>query len=61
MVFLWKGDGMMNNRAIETAKKAKEELAKLYDVPVSSIVWKGDNKYILVKNGKEYLVKLILL
>lgn len=56
MVFLWKGDGIMNNKAIETAKKAKEELAKLYGVPVSSIVWKGDNKYILVKNGKEYLV-----
>lgn len=46
----------MNNKAIETAKKAKEELVKLYGVPVSSIVWKGDNKYILVKNGKEYLV-----
>ena len=46
----------MNNKTIETAKKAKEELAKLYGVPVSSIVWKGDNKYILVKNGKEYLV-----
>lgn len=46
----------MNNKAIETAKKAKEELAKLYGVPISSIVWKGDNKYILVKNGKEYLV-----
>ena len=46
----------MNNKAIETAKKAKEELAKLYGVPVSSIVWKGDNKYIVIKDGKEILI-----
>lgn len=50
------GRATMNNKVIENAQKAKEELAKLYGVPVSSIVWKGDNKYILVKNGKEYLV-----
>lgn len=46
----------MNNKAIEKVHKDKEELAKLYGVPVSAIVWKGDNKYILVKDGKEILV-----
>lgn len=46
----------MNNKAIDKARKDKEELAKLYDVPVSSIVWKGNNKYIVGKDGKEILV-----
>lgn len=46
----------MNNKTIEKANKDKEELAKLYGVPVSAIVWKGDNKYTIVKNGKEVQV-----
>lgn len=46
----------MNDKVIEKAKKDKEELAKLYGVPVSSIVWKGDNKYIVIKDGKEILI-----
>lgn len=46
----------MNDKVIEKAKKDKEELEKLYGVPVSSIVWKGDNKYIVIKDGKEILV-----
>lgn len=43
----------MKNIAIEKAIKDKNELAKEYDVPVSAIVWIGDNHYIIVKNGKE--------
>ena len=46
----------MNDKVIEKVKKDKEELAKLYGVPVSSIVWKGDNKYIVIKDGKEILI-----
>lgn len=38
---------------VEKAKKDKEELAKSYDVPVTSIVWMGDNKYIVIKDGME--------
>lgn len=36
--------------------KAKRELAKAYNVPISAIVWIGDNKYIIVKDGKEIRV-----
>lgn len=43
----------MKNVAIEKAIKDKAELAKQYDVSISSIVWIGDNKYIVVKDGIE--------
>ena len=43
----------MRNVAIEKAMKDKKELAIEYGVSISSIVWIGDNKYIVVKDGKE--------
>ena len=43
----------MKNIAIDKAKKDKIELSKSYSVPVSAIVWIGDNKYIVVKDGKQ--------
>lgn len=46
----------MKNIPIEKAIKDKKELAKEYCVPESSIVWMGDNKYIIIKNGKEILI-----
>ena len=36
---------------IEKAAKDCAELAKEYDVPESAVVWIGDNKYIVVKDG----------
>jgi hypothetical protein len=47
---------MYNSKAIEKAQKDKEELAKSYDVPVSSVVWIGGNKYIVVKNGESIYI-----
>lgn len=47
---------IMNNKAIEKAQKDRIDLAVLYDVPPSCVVWKGNNKYIVIKNGKEILV-----
>ena len=41
---------------IEKAEKDKRELSTKYGVPVSSVVWVGDNKYIVVKNGVEIRV-----
>lgn len=38
---------------IEKAAKDKMELSSQYNVSVSSIVWIGDNHYIVIKNGKE--------
>lgn len=38
---------------IEKAHKDSKELAKEYGVTPSSVVWIGDNHYIVVKDGKE--------
>ena len=46
----------MRNTAIIKAEKDKRELSKIYNVSVSSIVWVGNNKYIVVKDGKEILI-----
>lgn len=46
----------MKNVAIEKAIKDKKELAEQYGVSISSIVWIGDNHYIVVKNGEEIKV-----
>lgn len=43
----------MKNVSLEKAIKDKEELAKQYGVSPTSIVWIGDNRYIVVKDGKE--------
>lgn len=43
----------MKSLHIEKAKNDKAELAKSYKVSESSIVWIGDNHYILIKSGKE--------
>ena len=40
-------------KPIAKAEKDKSELAKSYGVPVSSVVWIGNNKYIVVKDGKQ--------
>lgn len=46
----------MENITIEKAKKDKKELAMSYDISEVSIVWMGDNHYIIVINGKEIRV-----
>lgn len=46
----------MKNAAIEKAIKDKKELAEIYGVSVSSVVWIGNNKYIVVKDGKEIMI-----
>ena len=46
----------MKNAAIEKATKDKKELAEIYGVSVSSIVWIGNNKYIVIKDGKEIII-----
>lgn len=38
---------------IEKAQRDKEELARSYEVPISAVVWIGDNKYIVIKDGEE--------
>lgn len=41
---------------VEKAARDREKLAKEYGVPASSVVWIGDNKYIVVKDGLEIRV-----
>ena len=43
----------MKNVALEKAIADKRELSKQYNVPISAIVWIGDNHYIVVKDGRE--------
>jgi hypothetical protein len=38
---------------IEKAFKDRKELAEEYGVSTSAVVWIGDNRYIVVKDGKE--------
>lgn len=42
----------MKNKAIEKAERDCVELAAAYGVPVSAVVWMGDNKYIVIKDGE---------
>lgn len=44
---------MKDNKAIAKAQKDKIELAKQYNVSSSSVVYIGDNHYIVVKEGIE--------
>lgn len=46
----------MMNVAIEKAQRDRMELAQEYNVPVSSIVWIGDNKYIICTEKGEIRV-----
>ena len=41
------------DKLIEKAAKKKEELAKEYGVPATSIVWMGGDRFVVVKDGKE--------
>ena len=43
----------MNTKPIDKAMHDKQELAEEYNVSVSAVVWCGDNKYIVIKDGKE--------
>lgn len=45
------------NKSILKAQQCKKQLAENYNVPESCIVWMGDNRYIVVYNGKEIKVK----
>lgn len=44
------------HKIIEKAQKDVQELAQKYGVPASSVVWMGDNKYIVVKDGNSILI-----
>lgn len=47
-------------KAIEKAYKAKCKLATAYNVEMTSIIWMGGNKFIVVDNGKEIAVEVDL-
>lgn len=44
------------HKAVEKAQKDKQELAKSYNVPVSAVIWMGNNKYIVIKDGRQILI-----
>lgn len=43
----------MENKTIRDALIRKEQLSDKYNVPVSSIVWIGNDHYIIIMNGNE--------
>lgn len=43
----------MINKSIEKAANDKKKLAIEYNVTTSSIIWIGDNHYIIIKEGNE--------
>jgi hypothetical protein len=45
----------MSNKEIHNAQQLKQHISIIYGVPVSSIVWAGGHKYIIVKNNKEII------
>lgn len=47
---------MNAEKSIEKAQKDCEQLAKEYGVSRSAVVWAGDNKYIVVKDGKSIYI-----
>ena len=44
------------HKTIEKAQKDKQELAENYNVPVSAVIWMGNNKYIVIKDGIQILI-----
>ena len=47
---------VLYSKAILKAERDREELAKEYDVPISAVVWLGNNKYAVVKDGKTIFI-----
>lgn len=41
------------DKIIEKVRKDKAELAQSYGVNESAVVWIGNNKYVVVQDGKE--------
>ena len=44
-------------RKIDKAIDKKQEISKRYQVPVSSIVWMGGNKFAIVVNGAMQVIE----
>lgn len=45
-------------KAIHKAMKDKRNLAALHGVPVSSIVWLGKNRFVVMKDHEELRVEV---
>ena len=41
---------------IEKAQKSAEQIATKFSVPLSAVVWAGNNDFIVVNKGKEILI-----
>ena len=42
---------------IEKAQKIAKQVAQKFSVPLSAVVWAGNNDFIVVDKGKEILIK----
>lgn len=41
------------DKVMEKVRRHKRELAENYNVPESAVIWRGNNNYIVVKDGQE--------
>lgn len=41
------------DKRLEKIRQWKKELAEQYKISESAVIWKGGNKFIVVKDGKE--------
>lgn len=48
---------MYIDKLLDKIRKDKKELAKSYNVATSAIVYIGNNKYIVVKDGQEIRIQ----
>lgn len=44
-------------REIEKASEKKRKIAQEYNIPSSSIVWMGGNRFIVVTGGCEFIIE----
>lgn len=47
---------MSIEKILDKVRKDKEQLSEFYGVPASSIVWMGNNHYMVVKDGESIRV-----
>lgn len=43
-------------KIINKVSKWKQELAQAYNVPESCVIWRGNNRFIVLKDGKEIYI-----
>ncbi|MEF9983745.1 MAG: hypothetical protein RR806_07460 [Oscillospiraceae bacterium] len=49
---------MLTNKVIEKARKQMFIIAQKYSVSENSVIWMGDDKFTVVKEGQEIVIRI---